>query len=92
MLWMPDLNEFHRTEKLDISTFHTWVVYFSIKLLAYLLRNCFLKQPSDAPLHTLSKLNVYYVPVDFVAPPLLFERQCIVLFAVDEVWLLLDIG
>ena len=31
------------------------------------MRNYFPKQPSGAPLHTLSKL--YYVPVGFVAPP-----------------------
>ena len=52
------------------------------------MRNYFPKPPSDAPLHTLSKL--YYVPVDFVAPPPSFEAvYC--LFAVAEGWLLLDI-
>ena len=42
------------------------------KLLASLMRNNFLKRPSDAPLHTLSKL--YDVPVGFV-PPHYFEPE-----------------
>ena len=51
------------------------------------MRNYFPKQPSCAPIHTLSK--VYDVPVGFV-PPLL--RLRIALFAVVEGWLLLDTG
>ena len=47
----------------------------------------FSKRASGASLHTLSKL--YDVPVGFVSPLL---RQCIAIFAVAEVWLLLDIG
>ena len=50
------------------------------KLLASLIRNNFPKRPSDASLHTLSKL--YNVPVGFVTP--LHLRQCIALFAVAE--------
>ena len=49
------------------------------------MRNYSPKRPSDAPLHTLSKL--YDVPVSFVAPPPLL-RLCIALFAVAEGWLL----
>ena len=39
------------------------------KLLASLKRNYFPKRPSDAWLHTLSKL--YDVPVGFVGPPII---------------------
>ena len=58
-------------------------------LLASLMRNYFPKQPSGAPLHTLSKL--YDVPVGFVTPPPIL-RLNIAYFAVAEGWLLLDIG
>ena len=47
------------------------------------------KWPSGAPLNTLSKLHSN--PVGFVAP-LSHMRQCIGLYAVAEVWRLLDIG
>ena len=53
------------------------------------MRNYFLKRPSGAPLHTLSKL--YDVPVGFVTPPPIL-RLNITYFAVAEGWLLLDIG
>ena len=55
--------------------------------LASLMRNYFPKRPSGATLHTLSKL--YDVSVGFV-PPIL--RLCIVVSAIAEGWLLLDIG
>ena len=45
------------------------------------MRNNFPKRPSDAPLHTLSKL--YDVLVGFVFPPSIL-RLCIALFAVTE--------
>ena len=57
-------------------------------LLAFLMSNYFPKRPSSALLHTLSKL--YNVPVRFVPSPIL--KLCIGLFAVAEVWLLLNIG
>ena len=44
---------------------------FLSKLLEFLMRNYFPKQPSSTPLHTLSKL--YDVPVGFVAPSPSFE-------------------
>ena len=50
------------------------------KLLAFLMKNYFLKRPPGAPLLTLSKL--YDVPVGFVPPSIL--RLCIALFAVAE--------
>ena len=52
------------------------------------MRNYFPKRPSDAPLHTLSKL--YDVLVGFCNPPN-FELN-IAYFAFAEGWLLLDIG
>ena len=55
------------------------------KLSASLMKNNFLKRPSGAHLHMLSKL----IPVRFVIPPYL--RQCISLFVVAEGWLLFDI-
>ena len=42
-------------------------VWVLSKVLASLVRNCFTKRPSGAPLHILSKLY-YYVPL-FVYPP-----------------------
>ena len=42
----------------------------SRKILASLMKNYFPKRPSDAPLHTLSKL--YDVSVGFVTPPLIW--------------------
>ena len=48
------------------------------------MSNYFPKQPSGAPLHSLSKL--YDVPVGFLSPLL---RLSIALFAVAEGWLLL---
>ena len=53
------------------------------------MSNYFPKRPLCAPLHTLSKL--YDFPVGFVNPPPTL-RLSIALFAVAEVWLLLDIG
>ena len=44
----------------------TTVSFFLSKLLASLMRNCFPKRTSGAPLHTLSKL--YDVPVSFISP------------------------
>ena len=52
------------------------------------MRNYFPKQPSGAPLHSLSKL--YYVPVGFV--PLSHLRLSIAIYAVAVGWLFLDIG
>ena len=70
----------------------TTVSFFGVflaKLLTSLMRNYFPKRTSGASLHTLSKL--YDVPVGVVTPsPLL--RQRIAIFAVAEVWLLLDFG
>ena len=51
-------------------------VWVLSKVLASLVKNCFMKRPSGAPLHTLSKLY-YYVPVGFVTPPPLLWRQCL---------------
>ena len=50
------------------------------------MRNYFPKQPSGAPLHTLSKL--YDVPLVLMPPPV----KCIALYAVTEGCLLIDIG
>ena len=59
------------------------------ELLASLMKYYFLKRPSGATLHTLSKL--YDVLIGFVPhSPLL--SLCIAVFAVAAGWLLLDIG
>ena len=65
-------------------------VVFLSKSLASPMRNYFPKRTSGAPLHTLSKL--YDVPVGFYLPPPPLLRQCFAIFAVAEVWLLLDFG
>ena len=54
-----------------------------------MIRNYFPKHTSGAPLNTLSKF--YDVPFGFLAPSNHF-RQCIALFSIAKVWMLLDIG